>query len=141
MGGVEPAQSVSAVTGYHSDSGRPSGLQHVPPSATQMSPQQRSFSPQRNSWPCLFLQVCEPAGLVTEPAQSVSSVTGYHALSGCPCGLQHLLPSAAHAFPQHESPTPQAKSLPSTFWQQVPPSATQMSPQHVSASAHSNQLP
>merc|ERR1712050_806217 len=61
-------------------------------------------------------------GLLVVPknpeAHSVSAVTGYQLLFGLMVDMQHLLPAAKHAFPQHPPPSPQGKKLPLTFLQQ-----------------------
>merc|ERR1712232_1242582 len=57
-----------------------------------------------------------PVGLL----HSVSLLTGYHSANVPP--LQHLLPTPAHAFPQHEPPRPpHRKKSPTAFSQQRSP--------------------
>jgi len=75
-------------------------------------------------------------------AHSVSLVTGYHRLLSTKADLQHLLPGAAHALPQHWPPPPwHGKLSPFTFSQQRSPIPTQTSPQQRSPPAHWNWFP
>jgi len=75
-------------------------------------------------------------------AHLVSLVTGYHRLFSTKGDLQHLLPGAAHALPQHWPPSPwHGKLFPFTFSQQRSPFPTQTSPQQLSPPAHMNFAP
>merc|ERR1712129_40198 len=97
---------------------------------TQISPQQRSPGAHSNSSPLRFEHVTDAS------LHSVDVLTGYQALLG-PLGLQHLLPGAKHAFPQHPPPAPwHGKLSPLTFSQQTSCSPTQAPPQHLSPPAH-----
>merc|ERR1740121_2765049 len=102
--------------------------QHASPSATQAPPQHLSPAAHSNFLPWSFLHC------VDSERHGVSSLTGYHALLG-PSGLQHLLPGAAHALPQHSPPPWHGKLSPFTFLQQRSPCAEQAPPQHLSPPA------
>merc|ERR1719401_1265599 len=69
-------------------------------------------------------------------AHLVALVTGYQRSLPCTKDMQHLLPAAKHAFPQHPPPSPQGKSSPLTFLQQEPPRPTHTLPQQLSRAAH-----
>merc|ERR1712187_369261 len=69
-------------------------------------------------------------------------VLALHRLLSAPFGLQHLLPGAAHALPQHCPPFPwHGKPSPFTLWQQMSPLPTHAPPQHLSPPAQLNLVP
>merc|ERR1711902_135574 len=82
---------------------------------------------------CWLTEVLE----VLTDLHSVSELTGYHSSRGP--SLQHLLPGAAHAFPQ-QLPW-HGNGYPSTLWQHLSLGALHPLPQHVSPGPHWNWSP
>merc|ERR1719326_337549 len=112
---MDPAHSVPSLTGYHSRLGRPSGRQHLLPGAAHAFPQQVLRGPHGNRSPMELTQ--NTASCSMEPAHWVPSLTGYHSRLGRPSGRQHLLPGAAHAFPQQVLSAPHGNLSPLTLRQ------------------------
>merc|ERR1740121_845752 len=125
-GGQQPPSPLLFL--WHGKSFPKTFSQHASPRATQAPPQHLSPAAHSNFLPCSFLHC------VDSERHGVSSLTGYHALLG-PNGLQHLLPGAAHALPQHSPPPWHGKLSPFTFLQQRSPFAEQAPPQHESPPA------
>lgn len=109
-------------------------VQHVPPGATQMSPQQMESFSHRKESPCVLIHFT-----LSSSEHCVASVTGY--LYPSVTLAQHLLPGAAHALPQQELPWPHPNLYPTLFVQHGPSSTVQTSPQHLKPGPQLKRLP